>query len=72
LPNLRDSIGVPGVFFAGYSVKDTNNSVNIKKKIKTVSGHAYWGQEKLFDEKNRRQKSHDAVPLNLLSVNNYW
>jgi hypothetical protein len=29
---------------------NTNNS-GILKKIKIISGHAYWDQEKLFDEK---------------------
>jgi hypothetical protein len=33
------------------------------KKFEIVPGHARWDQEKLFDEKNRTQKSCDTVPL---------
>jgi hypothetical protein len=31
------------------------------KKFEIVSGHAYWDEEKLFDEKNE-DKNLDTVP----------
>jgi hypothetical protein len=34
LPNLRDDNRLPSVFFAGESITNTNNSVNIHKKSK--------------------------------------
>jgi hypothetical protein len=40
-----------------------NYSLNIQK-IYIVIGCAYLAQDKLFDEKNSRQKSRDTVPLN--------
>ncbi len=41
------------VYFAGKSFMNTNNS-GIFNKLKIISGHAYWDQEKLFGLKNRR------------------
>jgi hypothetical protein len=70
LPNLKDSNRLPGVFFAGELISNANISVNILK-FEIVSGHAFWYQDKLFDEKKVRQKSHYTFPLTLLSVNNY-
>ncbi len=40
------------VYFAGKPFMNTNN-FGIIKKLKIISGHAYWDQEKLFDEKTR-------------------
>jgi hypothetical protein len=58
LLNLRDSNRLTGVFITGESITNTDNF-----KFKIVSGHAYWEQETLFDEKNRDKKSRDTVPL---------
>jgi hypothetical protein len=63
---LNDSL----VYFAGKSITNTNNS-RIFSKMKNYflacqlgPGEVWW--------KKQRQKSRDTVPLNLLSVNNYW
>jgi hypothetical protein len=32
----------------------SNISTNIKKKIEIITRLAYWGKEKLFEEKNQR------------------
>jgi hypothetical protein len=37
--------------------------MNIKKKFEIISWHAYWDQEKLFDEKNGDKISHGTVLL---------
>jgi hypothetical protein len=35
------------------------------KKFEIVSGHACWGQKKLFDEKTGDEKSRHKVLLNI-------
>jgi hypothetical protein len=37
------------------------------KKFEIGPGHAYWDQEKVFDEKTGHKKSRDTVPLKGLS-----
>jgi hypothetical protein len=59
-PNLRDLIDSL-VYFAGKSFTNTNN-FTIFKKIQIISGHAYWDQEKLFDEKSG-DKNHVTLSL---------
>jgi hypothetical protein len=46
------------------SITNTNNSTNIRKKFEIVPGHAFWDQNKLFDEKTRGEKTRDTVLLN--------
>jgi hypothetical protein len=53
LTYLRDSNRLPGVFISEESIPNTNNSTDFKK-IETVSGHAYWDQEKFFDKKEKK------------------
>jgi hypothetical protein len=38
VPNLNDSIQLPGVFIAGESIMNTNNSTNIQKNLKSFLG----------------------------------
>jgi hypothetical protein len=55
LPNLRDSNRLPGVFIIRFDY-EYEKLQEYSKKIKIVSGHAYWDKEKLFDEKKPRRK----------------
>jgi hypothetical protein len=38
----------------GDAPEKSNKSANIRKKIEIVTRLVYWGQEKLFEEKNQR------------------
>ncbi len=57
LGSLIDSL----VYFAGKSFANTNKFA-IFKKIQIISEHAYWDQEKLFDEKSG-DKNHVTLSL---------
>jgi hypothetical protein len=45
------------------SIKYTDNSTNFRQNWKPFLGLVYWGQEKMFDKKNRRWKYNYTVPL---------
>jgi hypothetical protein len=55
LANLMDSNRLPGVFITSESVTNMNNAMSILKNS-IFSGHPNWDQEKLLDDKSRRQK----------------
>jgi hypothetical protein len=43
-----------GVIDTGEAPEKSNISANIRKKIEIITRFVYWGQEKLFEEKNQR------------------
>jgi hypothetical protein len=59
------------VYFVEKSIRNTSNS-RIFKKMKNYFLACLLGAGEVVWWKKWRQKSHDTVPLNLLSVNNYW
>jgi hypothetical protein len=50
LPNLLNSNRLPGNLHRGVNF-EFKYSMNIRKNSLLFSGHVYWDQKKLFDEK---------------------
>jgi hypothetical protein len=74
LPNLKDSNWLPGVFIAGESITNTNNSTNIRKNSKSFLDMPIGTRKKCLMKKTGHEKSGDTVPLNSLRylfVSNY-
>jgi hypothetical protein len=65
LPNLKDSNWLPGVFIAGESITNMNNSTNIKKNSKSVLGMPIGTRRRCLMKKTGHEKSRDTVPLKL-------
>ncbi len=55
-----------GVNDTGEAPEKSNISANIRKKIKIVTRFVYWGQEKLFEEKNQIWKIWWHCPFNVV------
>jgi hypothetical protein len=53
--------------FSIASIQSSKKSSNYNK-IEIVTRHVYWGQEKLFEEKTRGEKSGGTVPLRSKTV----
>jgi hypothetical protein len=64
--NYNKIVCFAGVNDTGKALEKSNISANIRKKIEIVTRFVYWGQEKLFEEKTRGEKSGGTVPLNRL------
>jgi hypothetical protein len=63
LPKLKDSNHLPGVFIAGESITNTNNSTNIRKNSKWVLGMPIGTRRRCLMKKTGQEKSRDTVPL---------
>ncbi len=63
LPNLKDFNRLPGVFIAGESITNTNNSTNIRKNSKSVLGMSIGTRRRCLVKKTGHEKSHGTVPL---------
>jgi hypothetical protein len=62
--NYNKNVCIVGVIDTGDAPVKLSISVNIRKKIEIVTRLVYLGQEKLFKEKTRGEKSGGTVPLN--------
>jgi hypothetical protein len=74
LPNLKDSYRLPGVFIAGESITNTNNSTNIRKNSKSFLGMPIGTSRSCLMKKTGHEKSRDTVPLKFIKSNAviYW
>ncbi len=64
-----------GVIDTGEAPEKSNISANIRKKIEIITRFVYWGQEKLFEEKNQRWKIWWHCPFkasNLSELQSCW
>jgi hypothetical protein len=54
---LQTNLGRPSCGeYTEESITNSNNTANIQKKFELLSMHVYRDQEKMFDEKNKRDK----------------
>jgi hypothetical protein len=61
--NYNKIVCIAGVIDTGDAPEKLNISANIRKKIEIFTRLVFWGQEKLFEEKTRGEKSVGTVPL---------
>jgi hypothetical protein len=60
LPNIKDSNRLPGVFIAGESITNTNNSTNIRKNLKSVLDMPNGTSRRCLMKKTGHEKSRDT------------
>ncbi len=63
LQNLKDSNRFLGVFIAEESIRNPNNSMNIKKNSKSFLGMPIETRGSCLMKKTKHEKSRDTVPL---------
>jgi hypothetical protein len=68
----KGSNRLPGVFIAGESITNTNNSTNIRKNSKSVLGMPIGTRRRCLMKKTGHEKSRDTVPLNRLGHKNIF
>jgi hypothetical protein len=54
---------LPGVFIAGESITNSNNSTNIRKNLKSFLGMPTETRKSYLMKKTGHEKSRDTVPL---------
>jgi hypothetical protein len=61
MTNVKDSNRLPGVFIAGESIANSNNSMNFRKNSKSLLGMPIGTRKSCLMKKTGHEKSRDTV-----------